>query len=93
MKIIKSYSLINNRDNLDMNPNPNSKNYDETKNNNINQNLRYSFNNESCNSMFNNGDKNAMNKHFNLTMKPNSKLVKFNKNSFISNKIYIDANK
>ena len=93
MKIIKSYSLINNRDTLDMNPNPNTKNYDETKNNNINQNLRYSFNNESCNSMFNNGDKNAMNKHFNLTMKPNSKLIKFNKNSFISNKIYIDANK
>ena len=94
MKIMKSYSLIKNRENLDMNPNLNIKNYDEIKNNNIiNNNLRYSFNNESCNSLLNTGDKNLMDKEFNLTMKQNSKLIKFNKNSFISNKIYIDANK
>ena len=72
------------------NPNLNMKNSDEKKNNNINQNLRYSYNYE-----INLDDKhiNVNNKQFSMTLRPRSKIMKINKNSFISNKIYIDANK
>ena len=72
------------------NPNLNMKNSDEKKNNNINQNLRYSYNYG-----INLDDKNMNinNKQFSMTLRPRSKIMKINKNSFISNKIYIDANK
>ena len=72
------------------NPNLNMKNSDEKKNNNFNQNLRYSYNYE-----INLDDKhvNVNNKQFSMTLRPRSKIMKINKNSFISNKIYIDANK
>ena len=72
------------------NPNLNIRNSDEKKNNNINQNLRYSYNYG-----INLDDKNMNinNKQFSMTLRPRSKIMKINKNSFISNKIYIDANK
>ena len=82
--IDSSYPLINNPDEI-------KKNIDDKKNNNINNNLRYSYNNDSYNYALE--DKNISNKYFSMTMRPKSKIMKLNKNSFISNKIYIDANK
>ena len=78
--IDSSYPLINKPENID-----------DKKNNNINNNLRYSYNNDSYNYALE--DKNISNKYFSMTMRPKSKIMKLNKNSFISNKIYIDANK
>ena len=70
------------------NLNLNMKNSDEKKNNNYN--LRYSFN-----FGINISEKNIgiNNKQFSMTLRPRSKIMKINKNNFISNKIYIDANK
>ena len=89
LKMMKYNSFMNKDcsfDNLNLDVNIKSK--DEKKNNNTNLNLRYSYNYE-----FNYGDKNLSNKDFSMTFRPNSKTMKLNKNSFISNRIYIDANK
>ena len=61
---------------------------DEKKNNN--HNMRYSYDNENCNFANNLDEKDLEEKEL---IRPRSKIMKLNKNSFISNKIYIDANK
>ena len=89
IRVIKSYPIMS-KDCSVENPNLNfnMKNADEKKNNNINQNLRYSYNYG-----LSVDDKSMNNKQFSVTIRPRSKMMKLNKNSFISNKIYIDANK
>ena len=61
---------------------------EEKKNNN--HNMRYSYDNENCNFANNLDEKDLEEKEL---IRPRSKIMKLNKNSFISNKIYIDANK
>ena len=89
IRVIKSYPIMS-KDCSVENPNLNfnMKNAEEKKNNNINQNLRYSYNYG-----LSVDDKSMNNKQFSVTIRPRSKMMKLNKNSFISNKIYIDANK
>ena len=52
--------------------------------------MRYSYDNENCNFANNLDEKDLDEKEL---IRPRSKIMKLNKNSFISNKIYIDANK
>ena len=88
--MISSFPLVNKDCSLDI-PNLNLQNSDEKKNNGtINRNLRYSIN-YGLNIVDKNMDLND--KQFSLTIIPRSKIMKLNKNSFISSKIYIDANK
>ena len=91
IRIMKSsFPLVNKDCSLDV-PNLNLQNSDEKKNNGtINRNLRYSIN-YGLNIVDKNMDLND--KQFSLTIIPRSKIMKLNKNSFISSKIYIDANK
>ena len=85
-----SFPLVSKDCSLDV-PNLNLQNSDEKKNNGtINRNLRYSIN-YGLNIVDKNMDIND--KQFSLTIRPRSKIMKLNKNSFISSKIYIDANK
>ena len=85
-----SFPLVNKDCSLDI-PNLNLQNSDEKKTNGtINRNLRYSIN-YGLNIVDKNMDIND--KQFSLTIRPRSKIMKLNKNSFISSKIYIDANK
>ena len=84
MNLIKSF----NKEVIQIKPSLNSiKIIDEKKNNN--HNMRYSYDNENCN-FTNNLDENDLDEK---SIRPKSKMMKLNKNSFISNKIYIDANK
>ena len=91
IRIMKSsFPLVNKDCSLDI-PNLNLQNSDEKKNNvTINRNLRYSIN-YGLNIVDKNMDIND--KQFSLTIRPRPKIMKLNKNSFISSKIYIDANK
>ena len=81
MNLMKSF----NKECIQIKTNLNSmKIIDEKKNNQ--HNLRYSYDNENCNFANNLDEKNC-------EERPKSKIMRLNKNSFISNKIYIDANK
>ena len=91
-RIIKYFPLMKNINYSVDNPNLDiiMKNIDEKKNNNIHQNLRYSYN---IGFDILDKDININNKHLSVSIRSKSKILKLNKNSFISNKIYIDANK
>ena len=91
IRIMKSsFPIINKDCSLDI-PNLNLENSDEKKNNiNINCNLRYSIN---YGLEIVDKNININNKQISVTLRPRSKIMKLNKNSFIKSKIYIDANK
>ena len=88
MNLIKSF----NKEVIQIKQNLNSmKIVDEKKN--CNHNLRYSYDNENCNFENNLDEKDFNEKQLSESIRPRSKIMRLNKNSFISNKIYIDANK